>query len=66
MDKPFKAKGGYTMKTFTITYVRQAIFVKGFYRDTFQVQGAKAAWRKLKALREDLKTPALKVWITCG
>ena len=54
------------MKTFTITYVRQAIFWKGFYRDTFQVQGAKAAWRKLKALREDSKTPALKVWITCG
>ena len=54
------------MKTFTITYVRQAIFGKGFYRGTCQVQGAKAAWRKLKALRGDLKTPALKVWITCG
>ena len=53
------------MKTFTITYVRQAIFGKGFYRDTFQVQGAKAAWRKLKVLRR-LKNPALKVWITCG
>lgn len=53
------------MMTFTIRYVRQVMFGKGFVACEERVISARAAKRVLTRIREG-RYPALKVWITCG